>query len=199
MASNVGRVAVRLFLVVPLFGMWLMAHSETTHAHGCVEIGSPAEELEEADAVFLGRVVAVTRVERDGHVELLTEFDVATVWKGPADRTLRISTNPNPLSYGYHAFTKGEVYIVYANYSEEREGLRTGLCARTTELSWGLEDLAKLGEGVRPGVEGSVPTSESSGSGGGCSASPGAVEVSFVGALVGLMCLGVRKRRGVAG
>ena len=194
MASNFGRAAMGLILVVSVMVLWTMAQPETIYACSCMGPGSPSEALEEADAVFLGRAVSVTKV--DGY-SLLTEFDVATVWKGPVSRTIHIGSGASEAGCGY-VFTEGE-YIVYAYYSEYREGLWTGLCGRTTELSRGMEDLAELGEGERPGEEVVAATSETAASGGGCSASRDAIDLAFVGLLVGLVCFGVRKRRAASG
>ena len=197
MASNFGRIAMRLVLVVTLTVLWLMPHPDATYACSCMSV-SPSEAFERADAVFVGRAVSVTGVEivhgDATYVDsLITEFDVATVWKGPVEHTIHIRSGADGASCGYR-FTEDGEYIVYAYYSENREGLRTGLCARTAELSWGLEDLAALGEGERPGVGANAPASASSESGGGCSASAGVVDLAFVGALAGLVCIGVRRR-----
>ena len=198
MASNFGRAAMGLILVVSLLGFWTMAQPKTIYACSCMFPDSPSVALEKADAVFLGRAVSVTGVEKDGYVDsLITEFDVATVWKGPVSRTIHIGSGASEAGCGY-VFTEGE-YIVYAYYSEYREGLWTGLCGRTTELSRGMEDLAELGEGEKPGNGTTTSAQEGSASSGGCSRSAGAVDLAFVGLLVGVVCFGLRKRRAETG
>ena len=182
MASNLSSAAMVLALVVSLIGLWHAVQPEAVYAHQCGR-GAPSEELEEADAVFLGRVVSSSDI---------TEFHVATVWKGPVQERVHLDESG---PFAFRRFAVGEEYIVYAYYSEDSEDLETDDCTRTIELYGGLEDLAALGEGERPGVAAGAPASASSEVSGGCSASPGVVELAFVGAMVGLVCIGVRRRR----
>ena len=154
MASNLGSIIMRLVLIVPLIGLWLMVHPEQSYACSCAPPGSPSEALEGADAVFMGRAVSVKEVEevygdRTYVDSLVTEFKVATVWKGPFNQTIYINSGAYGASCGL-AFTEGAEYIVYAYHSGRRGGLGTGLCTRTTGLSGAMEDLAGLGQGTAP-------------------------------------------------
>ena len=150
MASKFGSIVMRLLLVIPLIGIWLIVHPEQGYSLSCVGVGSPSEELERADAVFMGRVVSVSGVE-EVHGEqtnvdsLITEFKVTVVWKGPINQTVFINIGG---SYG-PGFVEGEEYVVYAYHSGRRTGLATGPCTRTTSLSGAMEDLAGLGEGTK--------------------------------------------------
>lgn len=150
-ASTLGSIAGRLLLMALVVGLWVLVHSQPSYAHYCEESGTPSEELEGADAVFLGRAVAVSYVEKvhgdQTYVEsVITRFKVTTVWKGPMSETIYINSGG---SYGI-GFAEGEEYIVYAYHSPRRAGLATGLCTRTTPLSRAMEDLAGLGEGTSP-------------------------------------------------
>ena len=229
MASTSVAIAIRLVLIVSIIGLWLTVHPETAHACSCMPPGSPSEELGEAGAVFLGRAISetVTRDEETDWDILIAEFSVATVWKGPVSQTMRIGLGGYGTSCQY-SLVEGEEYIVYAHFSEHREGLWTGLCTRTIELSRGMEDLAELGEGQPPaeGTNTSMWESAESGEGersaegtdtstrepaesnegqrpgegtdtstaGGCSRAAGAVDLAFVGLLVGVVWSGLRKR-----
>ena len=161
MASRSASIAIRLVLIVPLIGLWYVVHPERSYACSCLEPGSPSEELEEADAVFMGRVVSVREVEKV-HGDLtyvdsvITEFDVKTVWKGPVNQTMYIDSG-GPCGIG---FIEGVEYIVYAYYSDHWDGLATGLCTRTTLLSWAMDDLAGLGAGTTPGQVPTAPRPE---------------------------------------
>ncbi len=150
-ASALGSIAGRLLLMAFVVGLWVLVHSQPSYAHYCEESGTPSEELEGADAVFLGRAVAVSYVEKvhgdQTYVEsVITRFKVTTVWKGPMSETIYINSGG---SYGI-GFAEGEEYIVYAYNFGRRDGLSTGLCSRTTRLSRAIEDLAELGEGASP-------------------------------------------------
>ena len=164
MNANLASKTMQLVLIVPLIGVWLMVHPEQSYACSCGESGSPSEELEWADAVFMGRAVSVSPIEevsggRTYVDSLMTEFDVSTVWKGPLNPTIYINSGADGASCGL-AFKQGVEYIVYAYYGGRRDGLGTGYCTRTTSLSWAVADLAELGEGQTPLQPRFAPTSQ---------------------------------------
>lgn len=151
MAFNLRYLAIRLVLIASLIGLWAMMNPELSYACSCGEIGSPSEALAGADAVFMGRAVSVSYVERvhgeQTYVEsVITKFNVTTVWKGPVSETAYINTG-GPCGTG---FDVGEEYIVYSYNFGRRAGLATGLCTRTTLLSRAMADLAELGKGANP-------------------------------------------------
>ncbi len=204
MTSRSASIAIRLVLIVPLIGLWLMAHPERSYACSCLEPGSPSEELEEADAVFMGRVVSVRGVERvDGDLiylgSVITEFDVKTVWKGPVNQTMYINSG-GPCGIG---FIEGVEYIVYAYYSDHWDGWGTGLCTRTTLLSGAMDDLAGLGAGTTPEQAPKAPrpqptdtpTPDMSETDGGRGLLPYTFGLLVVAPLAGLAWFGLRKRR----
>ena len=161
--SDFGSIVMRLLLLIPLMGIWLLMQPEQSFALSCVGPGSPSEELERADAVFMGRAVSVSGVEEvyDGQTYVnssTTEFKVTIVWKGPIYQTVFINSGG---AYGI-GFVEGEEYIVYAYRYDRRTGLSTGPCTRTTPLSGGLEDLAGLGEGTGPLEAAAAVTSQPS-------------------------------------
>ena len=200
MRSNFGSIAMGLVLVVALIGVWLMVHPETAYACSCGgKLESLSEALEGADAVFMGRVASVKEI-RDHEDQSRIEFDVVAYWKGPVYRTMYVATRSRDSSCSY-PFDKGEEYIVYGYYSERLEGLWTGFCTRTHPIVAGWRDFtevrhAELGEGKEPGEGENASPWELRG---GCSRSAGAVDLAFVGLLVGLVCFGRRKRRAESG
>ena len=139
-------IAVRLALVVSLIGLWLV-QPVTTYACSCQGEGSPSEELEWSDSVFLGTVVSKRALGYDlgnGVMNLgalvVVEFDVLRVWKGSTDQRRFITTRASQPACGY-TFSSNTAYLVYA-YSGG-----VGLCSRTRPLERAKADLRELGEG----------------------------------------------------
>ena len=206
MASKIGARALRLILILPVLGFWLVAYPDRSLACSCLEPDSPSEALAEADAVFLGRAVSVSEVH-DGRTfrnTVTTEFNVAAVWKGPVKPTVQISSEADGAACGYY-FAEGVEYVVYA-YSGG--ALWTGLCSRTAPLSRALDDLTELGEGQAPPEPVSTPTPQPTNTqtprptdtpdlpatSGGCGQSPHSVDISYLGLVAGLTLFNLRKR-----
>ena len=214
MASKIGAKALRLILILPVLGFWLVAYPDRSLACSCLEPDSPSEALAEADAVFLGRAVSVSEVD-DGRTfrnTVITEFNVATVWKGPVKPTVQISSEADGAACGYY-FAEGVEYVVYAYGGS---ALRTGLCSRTAPLSRALDDLTELGEGQAPPEPVSTPTPQPTNTqtprptntstpqptdtpdlpatSGGCGQSPHSVDISYLGFVAGLTLFSLRKR-----
>ena len=207
-----GSVALRLALIVPLIGTLLVVHPETSHACSCLPKDPPSLALEEADAVFVGRVVSLRYVEReDGMVNSLdpvtVEFDVSMVWKGPNSKTLRLTTRRTTVSCGYD-FVEGVEYMVYAHDPF------INLCSRTRPLLDAAQDLGELGPGQAPFQSAPAPTpvasedqtptapepqtpaaSELQTSSSGCGSSPHTIDLAVVGLMAGAVWFGVGRRR----
>ncbi len=79
-------------------------------------------------------------------------FQVSTVWKGPVQNSLAVTTAFGGASCDYE-FSEGQSYLVYAGGSENH--LRVSLCTRTRLVSDAGEDLATLGNGILLSVENS--------------------------------------------
>ena len=115
-------------------------------ACSCMEPGPPAQELENADAVFSGKVVKVEPFT-EGFQKLRVTFELDRVWKGLAEGDrVTLTTAADSATCGY-PFEKGKSYLVYA-YGEEGE-LTGTLCSRTALLKEAKEDLEALGEPQR--------------------------------------------------
>lgn len=127
----------------------LLAAAPSADACSCTPPGSPRAELEHADAVFAGRVVAVeAEDEESGFRRLAVRFALDAAWKGvPAGDEVTVKTAEQSAACGY-SFEPEEEYLVYA-YASEAGGLTTGLCTRNAPLAQADEDLAALGEPAR--------------------------------------------------
>ena len=133
---------------VVLAALASLALPEPAHACSCAGSGSPKNALREADAVFFGKVTAMTIDQR--HPEqissadpVLVEFNVSRVWKGPLRETMTVETERMGISCGYE-FAVGHRYVVYAYDGH------TGLCTRTRTMWLAARDFAALGLGERP-------------------------------------------------
>lgn len=111
-------------------------------ACSCVEL-SPEDALQQADAVFEGRVesfVAHNMTER-------ATIHVTQAWKG-VDTVEVIVEGPAQTSMCGVGFSAGGTYFVYANL--EDGVLRTNMCMRTRAADHADEDRAAHGAGVVP-------------------------------------------------
>jgi len=110
--------------------------------------------LNEADAVFAGRVIELRLVPQFGRdpassflvEDLEVTIAVHSLWKGEVGETQRLFTTFTCCVCGFH-FEIGEEYLVYATDVDGM--LRTSMCTRTTLLSAASEDLVILGD-LRP-------------------------------------------------
>ena len=147
--------------------LWSFYSPGQLHACTCLAPGSPAEELEEADAVFAGRVASIhshdDRSARSdtstGYSFKVVGFEVSTVWKGTVHEEMYITTAPDAPACGFN-FKRRKEYIVYAYGNPDNDwGYGTGWCSRTALLRQARGDLDALGGGHVPitGTGGPVP------------------------------------------
>ena len=142
--------ALIVLLALPVF-----ASSGTIHACDCVESNSSTERLNEASAVFLGRVVRMHFENWPFDIEttavppeepITVEFNVHTVWKGKVSKITHLTTaRSEPCGY---PFKMHEDYLVYAD--GEVGSLEVRACSRTQRAVGDHEDLGALGEGYPP-------------------------------------------------
>ncbi|MDZ4698636.1 MAG: hypothetical protein SH809_02925 [Rhodothermales bacterium] len=126
-----GMLAV-LFLLAP----------KAAHACDCLIPDSPTVERDQADAVFAGRVLSVTRFDDRNAVVI----DVSKGWKGDTEERMIIWTTTNGgAACGYH-FERDTSYLIYA-HGTQGYGLNVSICSRTRALADADEDLAALGAG----------------------------------------------------
>ncbi len=115
--------------------------------------GTIAEEVERADAVFLGTVIAVDHSDYKAYVfpDVEVTFTVQEYWKGVFSEPLVLHTGQGGGDCGF-TFEEGKSYLIYA-YADDNDDLHANICSRTALLSDAEEDLAKLGKGFVPEEE----------------------------------------------
>ena len=142
---------------------------DCAYACTCAIVGSQEERAKRAisrsDAVFSGEVVGFEKLEKPPSPTTMTEptmfptpfardaiatLRVAEVWKGPKQRTVRLTTVTPFLAGGScaHHFEEGREYLVYAN--RRQDSLRVDDCSETKLLSNAGADLAVLRDGEKP-------------------------------------------------
>lgn len=136
MATGLGRVVAGLLLVTLMLGT-----ASGVWACSCVPPGDPMAEMEQATAVFAGRVYSM---ERSGG-SVWVHFELSQVWKGPYQSILTVRTNDSSAACGFE-FAQDQNYMVYA--SGETNDLQVSLCSRTRPLALAEEDLKVLGPGT---------------------------------------------------
>ena len=115
--------AAKLALITTLFGLWLFAGVGRSYACSCVEPDPPAEALANSTVVFAGRVVAIRGfdIPESGIVssaDLGTiELKVSTVWKGPVQETMFVTTVRDEAGCG---FTFAEACLIAHRGDEHR-------------------------------------------------------------------------------
>lgn len=158
-------------LALALSFLWFLASAGQAFACKCAEPGTPLEEIEKFDAVFVGTVFSVQHSYDPEGKSVTPEdrttigFEASTVWKGTVHETMYITTPPTGGSCGY-TFVAGEEYIVYASESHYGDDSYTAsICSRTALLSDAQADLDALGEGEAPqaGTKGPAPEDTQSG------------------------------------
>lgn len=160
-------VALLASLVLATLGVVFLLPPQCAYACSCAMLpGSQEErakrEISHSDAVFSGEVVGFEKLEKPPALTTMAEptiwpspfsrdaiatLRVAEVWKGPKQRTVRLTTVTPFLAGGscVHPFEEGREYLVYANVGQD--GLRIEDCSETKLLSNADADLAVLGKG----------------------------------------------------
>ena len=147
-----GQRAVGLALLV-----WL-ASAPAAWSYQCRQPRTVAEELQQARAIFVGRVTAIELLPElgemvDGHqTRYHVVFAVERAWRGVRDEnTVPIAVpSVGGAGYGYCdvELKLGETYLVYAYGQEDlHTSVSTrgiGSCSRTRLLAQAGEDLAVL-------------------------------------------------------
>jgi len=110
----------------------------------CAAPPAPKKALEQAKAVFAGKV---TKIEKAPEYGRLIHFAVSKTWKGVDKKTVTVKTGMGGGDCGY-GFTKGKAYLVYCYGKKE---LSTNVCTRTRSLDRAQEDLKEIGPGKEPG------------------------------------------------
>ncbi|HEY9801759.1 MAG TPA: hypothetical protein V6D25_15485 [Leptolyngbyaceae cyanobacterium] len=135
--NRILKPAIVLVLAVTLLITIVATTNKPAYACRCASFPSPQEALNNATAVFAGRVISV-------NTSGSATFSVSQIWKGEVLQNLVVTT-PSGTSCGFN-FQLGQDYLVYA--SGEKNNLTTALCDRTKELSSAELELPLLGRGI---------------------------------------------------
>ena len=111
----------------------------STYACSCLPPEPPQQALQDADAVFAGRVLRIESLP-DHNVRVVLE--VEEQWKGNLGSRVELMTANNSAACGFN-FDREKRYVVYARRYENSQ--HTGLCDRTAQLESAQEDLEYFG------------------------------------------------------
>ena len=122
---------------------------ERALACSCGSIQSPVEALQEADAVFAGKLVAVSELDEEPYVYFHLEFEVSRVWKGGLYSTVILKELWTSCS---SQMGLGGEYLVFAYDYHEGDYLADGgFCSPTAPLAdYSQETLDAMGPGQPP-------------------------------------------------
>ena len=140
------------FIALIILGLYLIgSFPAETRACSCAESPTAAEELEQSEAVFSGKVIEIKEKKAKGYMTKSVLFDVTNTWKGLEQSQVIITTGLGGGDCGFRFF-EGLEYLVYANESDMygEKSLTTIMCDRTNRLSALQEDLEFLGAGEAP-------------------------------------------------
>ncbi len=133
-------------ILIPVAALVLLFSPRSANACSCVAPGSPYEELQRSDLVFVGRVMSITTSDDDDYAHLkVSLLRVRTFGAAAGSGTVTIRTATNSAACGF-SFSKGRHYLVYASESDGQ--LWTHLCTRTASVSQAREDLISFNAGA---------------------------------------------------
>jgi len=108
----------------------------------CVKLGTPLQELENSDAVFIGDVRSIEKRE-SGYNAI--NFLVIDAYKGVSENTVSVISPDSKVMGSGVDFEKGQRYLIYSYRSYEYEGgkgvLSISKCSRSALLKNAKEDI----------------------------------------------------------
>ena len=138
------------FVVILVAAVAALGNMEPAHAIIC-ETWDIEKIHEEADAIFLGRVVAIYTPEFPASERgRLYSFDVSRVWKGAVPPQVLVRRSEwYDLPYG-----RGGTYLVYASetppWAQDPNFLYVGNCDESINIDGAALELQALGKGHLP-------------------------------------------------
>ena len=148
-------MGLRVLLVVSMIGLWFVLSPASGYACSCAPPGTPAEAVAESELVFRGTVTSIGPSDEAGLLEV--DFDVETIWKGPAAETISLTTQQDTAACGY-PFEERVEYVVYS-----WNGVDVARCSRTAPVEVAGEDLAAFAVGAPSGGAVGLPNTGSGG------------------------------------
>jgi hypothetical protein len=130
--------------IIAIFSLVLVSAGDARGQCTCApeyENITAREEFKLADAVFVGKVLAIKNSPRDkddNYVETVT-FQVSEAWKQDLNSTLTIT---NTIDFCLNGFKENEEWLVYAY--KHQDGVTLGsacCCSRTKSLTRAKDDL----------------------------------------------------------
>ncbi len=140
----------KLILSLTIFLSVFFSAVPVTFACSCIVPGTPQEEMENSDAVFVGTVTNVSSSSTYGYD---VEMSVEQSYKGVESTTVSLHTGTGGGDCGFY-FEEGKTYIVYATLVEDT--LEVYICSLT-----GLAedaDFEGLGEALPLSEHSGMPT-----------------------------------------
>lgn len=164
--------------VFSLMTVAVLSTPNAAQACSCVAPGSPYEELQRSDLVFVGRVMSIDRSDDEGYTQFKVSFQrIRSFGTSSGGDRVTVRTAGNSAACGF-AFSKGRHYLVYA--SEVEGHLWTSLCTRTASVSQAREDLVAFNAGSLARLDESSPR---------CGGPTGAAAIQSALMVVGLLLL----------
>ncbi len=128
----------------------LCAVPSIAQACSCAPPPAPKIALEQAAAVFVGRVTSVEKLQTGSQYTSSNrfQFTVSKKWKGVQGAVATVISNGNSAACGI-VFDSDRDYLVYAFKNKDDDQLQTNLCTRTKRVADAAADLAELGEPMK--------------------------------------------------
>ena len=138
---------MRYMLSLGLTALVLIS-AQSAVACDCAPPPPPKEALKKAQAVFLGKVIKVEKVEKSrGFRVVKATFEASTNYKGVKTKQVEVWTSASGASCGY-GFVKGSSHLVYCYHEgEDKKTLWTDICTRTRPKKDAAADIAAIGPG----------------------------------------------------
>jgi hypothetical protein len=137
---------VKMFSIVSLF-LTVLLLSDTTFACDCWGRSLPCEAYWRVDAVFIGTVKEVSRIEleedsggsKSKYEHLVYQFTVNQSFRGVTTPEIGVIVGMTSCGIGFEV---GQQYLVYAyRHDIKKEMLSTNKCSRTRPINSAAEDL----------------------------------------------------------
>lgn len=117
------------------------------HVQAC-DCGVPdtaTEALEEASAVFKGKVIKIREEKINGETHDVVLVSVTEIWKGLENSQVEVYTDWSSCQF---PFAVGNEYLLYPY--EKNGRLHVIDCGRSAEVNDAQDDLVELGQGEKP-------------------------------------------------
>ena len=134
-----------VIFLIGIISLSIPLYPHESSACSCI-IESSDEALENSVAVFSGKVTKITEDQPTWPIissaePVTVEFQVYRVWKGPSEKTIKITTASDEGTCGY-GFEMGKTYLVYSYEIEDNDPLvlKVSLCSKTSPIADASEE-----------------------------------------------------------